>query len=65
MDTKERKPLPVRDGEWLSCPKCGAKRIKHIPPGNVALNDSAWCRHCKTEYIIDIVEGQCYLSRSQ
>lgn len=51
---------------WLSCPKCRRnKRILKIRPETTATNLCVFCRYCKTEFLIDIHQGQCYESQSQ
>lgn len=55
----------VHDG-WLSCPKCRRnKRLLKITSKTTAKNLCVFCRNCKTEFLIDIYQGQCYESRSQ
>ena len=55
----------VHDG-WLSCPKCRRnKRLLKITSKTTAKNLCVFCRNCKTEFLIDIHQGQCYESRSQ
>jgi len=39
--------------------------MKQIRPDTYSRNDVIYCRICKTEYIVDIDEGKCYLSRGQ
>ena len=57
--------LPVK-GRWVACPTCGRNaHMKQIRPDTYSRNDVIFCRICKTEYIVDIDEGKCYLSRGQ
>lgn len=55
----------VHDG-WLSCPKCRRnKKLLKISSKTTATNLYVFCRNCKTEFLIDIHQGQCFESRSQ
>lgn len=57
--------LTVRDG-YLVCPRCLVNRkVVKVDPDTTARNLAVFCRHCKLELKIDIVEGQCFKSRSQ
>lgn len=59
------KLLTVKDG-YLICPTCQQnRRLQRINPETTAHNLQVYCRSCKTEHIIDIQKGQCYLSRSR
>lgn len=59
------KILTVTDG-YLVCPVCRRnKRVMQIRPDTSGERVVAYCRQCKSELIIDIHEGQCFLSRSQ
>lgn len=59
------KILTVRDG-FLICPTCRRnKRLLKLRPDTQAISLSVYCRDCKTEHIVDINKGQCYVSRSQ
>ena len=57
--------LTVKDG-YLVCPRCRQnKKVMRILPTTTAVDLQVYCKSCKTESIIDIVEGQCYESRSR
>lgn len=59
------KMLPVENG-WLRCPNCRRnKRMLRVTPQTSAERLNVFCRDCKTEFLIDIHQGQCYESRSQ
>lgn len=62
------KMLTVKDG-YLICPTCLAcrlnKRLMKINLDTEAHRVVVFCRTCKTEYIVDIEQGQCFKSRSQ
>ncbi len=64
--TAERgKLMTVRDG-YLACHICRRnKRLMKIDPDTEGHGIVAFCRVCKTEHKIDIVQGQCYESQSQ
>lgn len=52
-------------GGYLVCPYCRASRLQRIRPETRAESLQIYCRKCKRELIVDIAEGQCYLSRGQ
>ena len=57
--------LTVKDG-YLICPRCRVNRkVCKVDPDTTAHNLAVFCRNCKLELKVDIVEGQCYQSRSQ
>lgn len=57
--------LTVRDG-YLVCPRCLVNRkVVKVDPDTTARNLAVFCRTCKLQLKIDIVEGQCFESRSQ
>lgn len=56
--------LPVRQG-YLGCPYCGAGKLLRILPQTKAANLQVYCRRCKRELIVDIREGQCYMSQGR
>lgn len=67
MQTSEKccKVLSVKDG-FLVCPRCHRnKKLIRIAPDTTARNLVVYCRSCKSEFKIDISEGQCFKSRSQ
>ena len=59
------KILTVERG-FLVCPKCRRnRRVMKISPITVAHNVVAFCRDCKWEGFVNILEGRCFESRSQ
>ena len=57
--------LTVKDG-YLVCPRCRVNRkVMRILPKTVATDLQVYCKSCKNEILIDIVEGRCYESQSQ
>lgn len=57
--------LPVKDG-YLTCPICRQnKRVQQVTPDMYCINLVCFCKRCKSEYKVDIREGQCFESRSQ
>ena len=58
--------MPISDG-YVCCPTCLPHRVKllRISSDTTARNLRLYCRHCKTEYIVDIVTGQCFKSQSR
>ena len=59
------KILTVRQG-YLVCPSCRRNtRLLQVRPDTVAYNLVVYCRDCKTEHKIDIVEGKCFESRGR
>lgn len=56
--------LPVEQG-YLRCPSCGARNIQRVLPETRADNLQVYCRRCKRELIVNIRQGQCYLSQGQ
>ena len=52
-------------GGYMVCPYCRASRLQRIRPETRAESLQVYCRKCKRELIVDIAEGQCYLSRGQ
>lgn len=63
---RDRIPLTVRDG-FLICPRCQEshlnKKIAKVNLDTTANRLPVFCRTCKLEIKIDIVEGQCFYSR--
>ena len=57
------KMLTVRDG-FLRCPIC-CRSLKKIDNMMILKNDIAYCRKCKKEFRIDVVEGQCFQSQGR
>lgn len=59
------KIMTVKDG-YLVCPICRVnKKVQEVPSDTVAHKLVVWCRNCKWKAKIDIVDGQCFESRSQ
>lgn len=62
---KRGKMLTVKNG-WAACPVCRKnRRLIQIKPDTEAHNLVVFCRDCKTEHIVDIVEGECFESRGR
>lgn len=59
--------FPVKDG-YVLCPAClqagMRKRIHHLRPDERCVNTALFCRYCKTEYVVDIDDGQCVKRQS-
>lgn len=53
-----RGTLSVKDGLYV-CPNCRQKTNQAARPDTTATNLLLWCRHCKAEYLVNIVSGQC------
>ena len=63
--TERGKMLLVEDG-FLVCPVClRNKHLKRIGHNERGENIVCYCRSCKQETVVDIEQGQCYMSRSQ
>lgn len=61
---KRSKMLTVRDG-YLVCPVCRRNRhLLRVLPNTNAQNVALWCRDCKHETVVNIVNSQCFESRS-
>lgn len=59
------KLMTVREG-YLVCDICRRnKRLMKINPDTEGHGIVAFCRICKTEHKVDIVQGQCFRSQSQ
>lgn len=59
------KILAVQDG-WLVCPICNRnRRVKRITQDERAENLLLFCRDCKSEFRVDIAEGECFESRGR
>ena len=55
----------TEDG-FLICPRCRVnRRLLRVRPDTQARNVQLYCRTCKSEIVVDIVEGQCFESRGQ
>ena len=62
---EDGKMLTVKDG-YLVCPNCRRnRRLMKILPYASGKHIVCYCRDCKTEHIVDIVEGQSLEGRSQ
>lgn len=59
------KMLTVSSG-WLWCPVCHRnKRVMRIRPDTNGTRVPAYCRDCKAELLLDIIEGECFESRGR
>lgn len=57
--------LTVKNG-FLTCPTCRRNRhLLRVLPDTTAENLVVFCRDCKTEHRVEIINGQCFESRSQ
>lgn len=57
--------LTVQDG-WLVCPRCRRnRRVMRIRPDTEGERVPAYCRVCKTEFLIDIHRGESFESQGQ
>lgn len=57
--------LTVKDG-FLVCPICRQnKKMQEITPDMYALRTPVYCRRCKSRMLVDVINGQCFESRSQ
>lgn len=57
--------LTVRDG-FLICPNCKQnKKLQVITPDMAGTDWPLYCRSCKHTTRVDVIDGQCYLSRSR
>lgn len=63
---KYDKILPVTGG-YVYCPRCRPVKTKllKIPTDTSAHNLRLYCRKCKTEFVVDVEQGQCFESRSR
>lgn len=65
---RDRIALTVKDG-FLICPRCQrahmSKKIARVNLDTTAHRLPVYCRNCKLEIKVDIVEGECFESRSQ
>ncbi len=50
--------LSVKDGLYV-CPNCRQKTNQAARPDTEARHLLLWCRHCKAEFLVNIVSGQC------
>lgn len=65
-NTAERDIMLTVRGGYLVCPRCLVNRkVVKVDPDTTARNLAVFCRTCKLQLKIDIVEGQCFESRSQ
>lgn len=48
----------VKD-EYPICPNCRGRMFPKIRPDTTGDNIVAYCRRCKSEYVLNIVRGQC------
>ncbi len=63
-EPKHGKMLTVRNG-WLTCHRCGNKRLMKIRPDTQGSRLIAYCRMCKNEILIDVYRGACFESQGQ
>ena len=64
-DSKCDMMLTVKDG-FAICPRCRVnKKFCTVDPDTTAHRFRAFCRNCKLELKVDIVDGQCFQSRNQ
>ena len=54
--------LTVKDG-WLMCPSCRRRKVLQVRPETSAKNLIVYCRHCRTETMVDIEQGQAFQDR--
>ena len=45
--------LIIKDG-WLICPRCRKQKLLRLEPETEATHLPVWCKHCKTETIVNI-----------
>lgn len=58
---ESRVKLRVNSKGFLQCPKCKRNnRLQRITPDMVTYNMPAFCRICKQEIFIDVVDGIAY-----
>lgn len=56
------KMVTTKDG-YIVCPCCRFKTSQQIRPDTQAKNLRVWCRKCKNISVVDIADGQCFLSQ--
>lgn len=62
---KRGKIMTVENG-FVACPICRRnRRMFKITSRTRATDLLVYCRVCKTQHIVNIEQGQCYLSQSQ
>ena len=54
--------VTVKDG-YIVCPCCRFKTSQQLQPDTSARNLRVWCRKCKKITVVDIANGQCFLSQ--
>jgi hypothetical protein len=65
QNQEKRVKLIVRNG-YVICPVCRRnKRMHRVTEYADGKRIPAFCRDCKTEFELDMHEGQCFESRSQ
>ena len=65
ITTESGKLMTVTDG-YLACPICRRnRRMMKVDPDTEGRGIVAYCRVCKTEHKINIVQGQSFKSQSQ
>ena len=61
---EESDTMLVRRAEFLQCPYCGNRKLLRVEPTTEAHALPIWCRKCQREIVVDILRGQCRMSRS-
>ena len=56
------KIVPTKDG-YIVCPCCRFKTNQQLRQDTQAKNLRVWCRKCKQVTVVDIDNGQCFLSQ--
>lgn len=56
--------LPTADG-YLICPRCRKTKLIRVRRETVATDLQVYCRRCKRELIVDILQGQCFESQGR
>ena len=56
--------LPTANG-YLICPSCRMTKLIRIREETEATGLQVYCRKCKRELIVDILEGQCFESQGR
>ncbi len=44
-------------GTWLLCPNCRGRKVLKLLPETRATAVTVFCRQCKQESVVDVVEG--------
>ena len=51
------------DGKWVPCPVCGSKTGIKVYPDTVLVRFPLYCRKCRRETRIDVVQLKMVLSK--